>query len=285
MDITVSRFASAHELLPQLPPGELLAAPEMLEAAGYRTAGDRLGLADHLVYPTDPPHPAMPEQPYLRLDIAPSQAERAAAALTSAAQSRIAWRIAAASGIDTDARSWMAVTDDSDDRIVILAAVRGFEEAPLDLWETARRAENEAILIAAQLSAEQQTLAAPTDRDFVPGHDVRLVLVDDGPLAVHGGDVRARHLLRELGLQHALIGEEEVHRTPFGADPAYCRALADHTREILDNAGYHVEIHHRATAPPRPPSRLPATAVTRRPAAGTTTVPSLPPVAHTARHR
>ncbi|GAA4947504.1 hypothetical protein GCM10023205_04290 [Yinghuangia aomiensis] len=285
MDITVSRFASAHELLPQLPAGELLAAPELSDGAGYRTPSDRLGLADYLVYPTDPPHPGMPEQPYLRLDIAPSRVERAAGALTSAAQSRIAWRIAAASGIDTDARSWIAVTDDTADRIVILAAVRGFEEAPLDLWTTARRAEAEAMLIAAQLTAEQQALATPTDRDFAPDHDVHLVLVEDGPLAVHGGDRRARHLLRELGLQHTLISEEEMHRTPFGADPAYCRALADLTREVLDNAGYYVEIHHRATAPPRPPSQLPATAVTHHPAAGTTAVPSLPAVAPTARHR
>lgn len=289
MDIAVSRFGSPHHLLPQLPVGELLAAPQGFEGADFRTVGDRLGLAEHLVYPVDPPHPDMPEQPYVQLHVAPTAAERAAGALTTAAaQAHIAWRIAAVSGIDADARSWIAVTDDANDRITILAAVRGLEEAPLDLWETARRAETEALRIAAQLTAEQHALAAPTGHDLIPRHEVHLVLVEDGPLAVHGGDVRAHRLLHDLGLRPALLTSSEAHRTPFGAAAAYCRALAAHTRDILDGAGYCVELHHRPPALPRTPARPPTAAVTWRPAARTTppsSPPAMPAVAATARSR
>ncbi|UGQ10935.1 hypothetical protein LO772_29660 [Yinghuangia sp. ASG 101] len=246
MRVTVDRFTDAHQVVRHIDPEYLLAtAPHMgapsLEGHDHRYFADRLG--DFLEYP---PNLDDPHEPFLRIIVTPSAAERSTGALTDASLTHIALRVIEATYIDNAERCWAVVRDD-ERRIHILTASCGSAGAPLDLWDVGRRAEAEGTAIARQLVAEEKVLAPDASKSVV-WYEPRLVLAANGPFAVHGADARARRLLDELGLRRVDNESAGWHRTPFGADAAHCRAVAEHIRRALESAGYQPNIVHLPAA-------------------------------------
>lgn len=268
MRVTVDRFTDAHDIIRHVEPEQLLATAPHLSAPSLERADDRRHFANVLgTFAKGSPTPAPdgPHEPFLRIVIVPSAAERSAGALTDAALTRIALRVIEATDIDSfDERAW-GVIREYEQRIHVLAASCDSAGVPLDLWDVGRRAEAEGYAIAGQLAAEERMLT-PDAADSPVWYEPRLVLAADGPLAVHGADARAGRLLGELGLHRVGTDTAVWHRTPFGTDADHCRAVAEHTRRALESAGYAAKIIHLPAATPadRAPAPGRSTDITTR---------------------